>query len=204
MTFSIVVPNATQSPGLFPAQNNTNFQRLKDIINNDHNFTDSTSLSQGIHKRVTLINQATPIGLPAGNGILYSQADGTGASQLRWYNGASDTQITAVGQILIGAGSKALTTVSSGNMFTVPANSFGYIYMWINGSLLTCAQILWQSTANTVVCQQIPSYLGTSSSGTRIPIIFDNSVIFPTLDLTPKTSSGSFDGTYQYRVFKVA
>lgn len=204
MTFSIIVPNASQSPGLFPAQNNTNFQRIKDIVNNDHNWTDSSSASQGIHRQATFINRGTPVGLPAGNGVLYSQADGTGASQLRWYNGATDTPVTRVGQILIGTGSKALTTVSSGNMFTVPANSFGYIYMWIAGSLLSCANILWQSSADRVVCQQIPSYLGTSSSGTTIPIIFDNSLIFMSLDLTPKTSSASFNGTYQFRVFQVA
>ncbi len=81
MTFSITVPNAGQSPGFFPAQNNTNFSRLKDIINNEHNFLDTASTApeiaaQGIHKQVTLINKsATVAALPAGNGILYSMND---------------------------------------------------------------------------------------------------------------------------------
>src|SRR6516225_3709628 len=130
MTFSIIVPNATQSPGLFPAQNNTNFQRLKDIINNDHNFTDSTSLGQGIHKQCTMINRDTPVGLPAGNGILYSQADGVGASQLHWYNGASDVTLTPpiVNAPLKVTGSVVLAgNATSSSVYTVPPNSQGTI-----------------------------------------------------------------------------
>ena len=129
MTFSIVVPNASQSPGLFPAQNNTNFLRLKDIINNDHNFTDSTSLSQGIHKRVTLINQDTPVGLPAGNGILYAKADSGGASQLNWYNGAANYVLTPVSPAPTKiTGSVVLVNgTTSGSVYVVPTNTFGTI-----------------------------------------------------------------------------
>lgn len=128
MTFSVTVPNASQSPGLFPAQNNINFLRLKDILNNDHNFTDSSTPSQGIHKQVTLINRSAPGSLPVGNGILYSAVDTFGLSQLRWYNGSSDSQVSNTGSVLIGSGNVAITTLST-PMFTVPANSFGYIYM---------------------------------------------------------------------------
>mgnify|MGYP001590969589 CR=1 FL=1 len=202
MTYVIIVPNATQSPGLFPAQNNENFLRIKDIVNNDHNWTDSSSASQGIHKQSTYINRATPVTLTAGNGILYSQADTAGASQLFWYNGAANSQLTNT-DFLVATGEKALTTVSSGSIFTVPPNSFGHIYMWISGSLLNGATILWQSSADTVVMQQIPSYSGTSSAGTIIPIIFDNNIITTTLAITPKTSAASYNGTYQFRIFQV-
>jgi hypothetical protein len=94
MTFSINVPNAAQSPGLFPAQNNTNFLRLRDIINNDHNFTNSAAAAQGIHKQVTLINRSTPVGLTAGNAIVYTKPDIFGATQLWLYNGATNQQLT--------------------------------------------------------------------------------------------------------------
>ncbi len=95
MTFNITVPNANQSPGLFPAQNNTNFQRLQQIIDNDHLFTNSFAANQGTHKQVTLINRSVPVGLPAGtNAILYSFLDGLGTSQLAFYNGITNVQIT--------------------------------------------------------------------------------------------------------------
>lgn len=99
MTYTIIAPNASQSPGLFPAQCNTNWQRLLDIINNDHNFLNTASAPQGIHRQCTMINRAAPVGvLPAGNGIFYSRDD-SGASQLHWYNGATDYQITPVPDI---------------------------------------------------------------------------------------------------------
>jgi hypothetical protein len=87
-TYNIVVPNQGQSPGFFPQQNNDNFQRLRDIINNEHNFLNTAAspgevAAQGIHKQVTLINKTSTVStLPAGNGILYSKADTAGASQL--------------------------------------------------------------------------------------------------------------------------
>lgn len=127
MTFSITVPNAAQSPGLFPAQNNTNFSRLKDIINNDHNFTNSAAAAQGIHKQATFINRAAPAGaLAAGNGILFaSQIDGT--SQLSWYNGVKTYQLTPVnagpiaivGSVSVTAGSTSpvLITTTGKNYF---------------------------------------------------------------------------------------
>lgn len=129
MTFNITVPNAAQSPGLFPSQNNNNFQRLKDIINNDHNFTDSASAGQGIHKQCTFINRATPVGLPAGNGVLYSQADGTGASQLRWYNGASDLPITPGVQVYSGTS----VVNSPGQAVIVPDPGYPYQAYWFYG-----------------------------------------------------------------------
>jgi hypothetical protein len=110
---------------------------LKDIINNDHNFTDSSSLSQGIHKRVTLINQDTPVGLPAGNGILYAKADSGGASQLNWYNGAANYILTPVAPApLKVAGSVVLANgTSSGTVYAVPPNTFGTIMVnYINPS----------------------------------------------------------------------
>jgi hypothetical protein len=140
MTFSITVPNASQSPGLFPAQNNTNFQRLKDIINNDHNFTDTTAANQGVHRQVTLIDRSAPVGLPSGtNGILYSE-DVSGASQLRYYNGSQTyfltpglsywASVNSNGAILSQSGGLTVTFISVGNYlitFTTPqtTNSYG-------------------------------------------------------------------------------
>ena len=204
MTFSITVPNASQSPGLFPTQNNTNFQRIKDIVNNDHNWTDATSLSQGIHKQCTLINRTTPVGLPAGNGILYSQDDTSGNSQLRWYNGSTDTQVSNAGSVLLAFGSDSLTTGSTASIYTLPDNSFGYMYFWKTSAIASSAYVLWQTNGYAIM-QMTATYLGnnTSTTSSIVPIIFNNSIVNQSLNVLPKTSNASYDGTYEFRIFKV-
>lgn len=96
MSYAIIVPNAGQSPGLFPAQNNANFNRLKTIINSDHVFNDTAQADDGIHRQVTLVNRsAAPVGLVTGaNAMLYSFPDSNSATQLYWYDGATIQQLT--------------------------------------------------------------------------------------------------------------
>lgn len=93
MTFNANVPNASQSPGLFPAQANTNFSRLRTIINRDHVFNNTTDATDGIHKQVTMRSRSTPSSLPAGNGILYSQTF-DGANEVFWYNGITNRKVS--------------------------------------------------------------------------------------------------------------
>jgi hypothetical protein len=93
MTFDPSVPNAAQSPGLFPAQNNTNYTRVKTIINADHVFNDTAQSTDGVHRQMTLISRAHPVALPAGtNSMLYSFSGST--QQLWFYDGASHFQMT--------------------------------------------------------------------------------------------------------------
>ncbi len=95
MTYNPSVPNAAQSPGLFPAQNNTNFTRLKTIINADHVFNDTAAADDGVHRQMTMVARTTPVALPAGtNAIAYTKIDGLGRAQLRYYNGVTDVAIT--------------------------------------------------------------------------------------------------------------
>lgn len=88
MTFNPNWPNAADSPGMFPPQNNTNYQGLRQIINRDHNFlnTFGTDPSAGSHKQTTLLNLANaPTGaVVGGNGILYSFPDAGLTTQL-WF-----------------------------------------------------------------------------------------------------------------------
>lgn len=206
MTFTILAPNAAQSPGLFPAQNNTNFTRLQAIINQEHNFLNTAPTpveSQGIHKQCTFINRASPGSLPAGNGILYSKPDAYGATQLRWYNGSSDNQITGL-PIVIGIGSIALITAIPSVIFTVPASSFGYFYMWVTnpGTILNPGTFLmmqgtWNSNTNTVyitIPSQLPISLGFNN-------VFGG-IINATLDVIATPGLGA-SGTYNFRFYQV-
>lgn len=99
MTYNPAVPNAAQSPGLFPAQNNTNYTRIKSIVNADHVFNDTApsppNNNDGFHRQMTMVSRASPVSLPGGsNAILYTKIDSLGQSQLRFYNGTRDVAIT--------------------------------------------------------------------------------------------------------------
>jgi hypothetical protein len=148
MTFSIIVPNANQSPGLFPAQNNTNFQRLKDIINNEHLFSDASIPNQGFHKQVTLINKsAAPVGLPTGgNGIVFSINDADGQSQLHWYNGIGDYPLTPPEKLYPLKLTGVANVVANGTHIILPDPGYRYagtVFAIIQGSgIYSCYTIV--------------------------------------------------------------
>jgi len=133
MTFDPNIPNAGQSPGLFPAQSNVNFTRLKTIINSDHVFNDTAQSTDGIHRQATMIARAQPVSLPIGsNSILYSWVDGDGQTQLRFYNGSDDFQLTPIvnsGPTKITGSVVVAKDSSSAPVYTVPANTFGTIFV---------------------------------------------------------------------------
>lgn len=93
MSFSTNVPNANQSPNLFPTQNQTNMGRLKTIIRQDHVFNDTTdATTDGIHKKVSLQTRSGIATKPSGAAsVLYARNDGSSIPQLRFYNGTEYT-----------------------------------------------------------------------------------------------------------------
>ncbi len=96
MSYNTGIPNANQSPGLFPAQANTNFLRIQQIVERDHFFLLASDPLEGAHKQVSFLNMTNPTDpsvLTSVNGILYAkQVDGK--SQLFWFNGSDYYEIT--------------------------------------------------------------------------------------------------------------
>ncbi len=126
MTFNAIVPLSTTSPGVFPAQNNTNFTRLKTIISGDHIFNDTQADNDGTHKQVTITFRADPTSLPTGtNGIMFSKLDAavSNAAQVYWYNGTTIQQMTGQTHYLTGK-----ATLNAGDQLQIFANP-GYTYV---------------------------------------------------------------------------
>ena len=77
MTWNPNTPASSQSPGLFPAQQNTNNAVLQTNLDRDHIYGVSPSSSSppdnsGTHRQVTLTTRADPTILPiATNGVIY-------------------------------------------------------------------------------------------------------------------------------------
>jgi len=92
MTFNPAVPLTSQSPSLFPAQNQTNMTRLKTIVAADHQFNDTAASNDGFHNVVHLTQQA-----PSGTdsvGRLYVKQSGTGSKMHLFY--MDDTAVTSL------------------------------------------------------------------------------------------------------------
>ena len=197
MTFNPSVPNAAQSPGLFPPQNSTNFTRLKNIINADHVFNDSAQASDGFHRQVHMFSRAIPVTLDGANSILYSWVDGLGQSQLKFYNGVVDYTITPTFTVLSGT-----VTVSSSfaTIVAIPANVFGEVYLWKGrfiqqGTFVSDASVVngysfAQKYKNGSAASEILTlgYDGDGASGLNLRIQNDG-------------SGSGFNGVWNYKVF---
>lgn len=70
MTFSPSVPLNSDSPGVFPAQNQANMNRLQTLLGADHQFNLTAAANDGWHNLVHLTQQA-PAGALAATGRLY-------------------------------------------------------------------------------------------------------------------------------------
>ncbi len=70
MTFSPSVPLNSDTPAIFPAQNQTNMARLQTIVGNDHQFNLTAAANDGYHNLINMTIQA-PSGALASTGRLY-------------------------------------------------------------------------------------------------------------------------------------
>lgn len=175
MTFSTIVPNASQSPGLFPAQNNTNFTRLKSIIDADHLFTDTSATNQGAHRQVTFINRAVPVGLPIGtNAILYTANDSGGIPQLNFYNG-TNYQLTNP-ELLFPIRAADVQSMNSGLTLDVLNVAYDFIgtgtVSYFDGTLRGRSYVITRIGANT----DITEYKTFGSPG-NVSLAFSGTVL---------------------------
>ena len=93
MTFSTNVPAASDSPGLFPAQAQTNWGRLKTIIDANHQFNDTAAANDGYHVNMKMLGQAVPANDATVGQPFVDSADST--NQLSWKDGSNNVyQIT--------------------------------------------------------------------------------------------------------------
>lgn len=130
MTFNAAVPMNSDSPSIFPSQNQTNMARLQAIVGADHQFNLTAAADDGYHNVVHLTQQA-PSGALAATGRLYAKTD-TGLVQLFYMDDAgTEYQITPVAQAPTRVtGSVALAgSATSGTVYTIPDNSQGTIFV---------------------------------------------------------------------------
>lgn len=88
MTFDATKPDASQSPSLAPAQIQTNWSRVKTLVDADHQFNDTAATNDGFHNQVSFLNNNIT-SLPATkNAVMYSKNGdlGTGTNRDEVYS----------------------------------------------------------------------------------------------------------------------
>lgn len=132
MSFNASVPLSTDSPSLFPSQNQTNMSRLQTIVSADHQFNLSATADDGYHNLIHMTQQA-PTGALAATGRLYVKT-ATGLIQLFYMDDAgTEYQLTpqAVTEVSKISGSQSLAAGASTTISIGVSNytGFGTVYV---------------------------------------------------------------------------
>jgi hypothetical protein len=135
MTFNAAVPLNSDSPAIFPSQNQTNMTRLQTILGADHQFNLSAAADDGYHNLIHLTQQA-PSGALAATGRLYVKSNG-GVIQLFYMDDTGvEHQITPydlLNPIKVN-GSQVLASGASTNVLNVSYDFTGFGVAFIAGT----------------------------------------------------------------------
>jgi hypothetical protein len=135
MTYNAAIPLSGDSPGIFPAQSQTNFARLQTLVGADHQFNLTAAANDGYHNLVHLTQQA-PAGALAAIGRLYVKSV-DGLIQLHYMNDAgTEYQVTPAYYTSTQkvAGSASLASGASTNALNVAYDYTGFGVVYINGT----------------------------------------------------------------------
>ncbi len=175
MTFSVIVPNATQSPSVFPAQNNTNFDRLKNIINADHNFVDTSDVAEGSHNQVTFIDRAVPVAVPVGtNSMLYSTSAVASTPLPNFFDGSLNHQIPIAisGSIALANGASSIVYTNANTFFATGFVAVSPTVAIFEYRLLTTNTIISSGIAGVTIFNTGGSISITNNTGALATLIY--------------------------------
>lgn len=135
MTFSASVPLNSDSPSVFPAQNQTNMARLQTLLSADHQFNLSAASNDGYHNLVHLTQQA-PAGALASTGRLYVKSSSSLIQLFYMDDAGTEYQITPdyTNSTMKVSGSASLASLASTNILNVAYDFSGVGVAFINGT----------------------------------------------------------------------
>lgn len=135
MTFNSAIPLNSDSPGIFPAQSQTNFARLQTIVSADHQFNLTAAANDGWHTLIHLIPQA-PSGVLANTGRAYSKSVG-GLIQFFYMDDAgTEYQLTpqSVTEVSKIVGTSLLASNGTISILNAAFDYTGFGVVYINGT----------------------------------------------------------------------
>ncbi len=148
-TFDPTVPQNSDSPSIFPAQNQANMLVMNAILARDHQFNNTPNAipptdNSGYHNLIHMTQQA-PSGALASTGRLYVKTI-SGLIQLFYMDDAGNNyQVTPLSNAPTKTtGSVALAAnATSGNIYTPPANTQGTILVAYTAPTTSGIQLLF-------------------------------------------------------------
>lgn len=146
MTFDAAIPLAGNSPGIFPAQSQTNFQRLQAIIDADHQFNNTAAANDGYHNLIHMTTQA-PTGLLASTGRLYVKVV-AGAVNLLYMDDLGTEYLITPQYLVTPIRITATVNLNDGQIYKIPSlvnPAYDYTAnstLYINNTLLTNSAVL--------------------------------------------------------------
>lgn len=150
MTFNPAVPLNSDSPSVFPSQNQTNMSRLQTIVGANHQFNNTAAADDGYHNLVVMTPQA-PSGPLAGYGRLYVKSTG-GLIQL-FYMTDVGTEIQITPDDLLNPikvnGSQSLASGASFTIFSAGYDYTGFGTVFISGTNTQATYNFMRSAAAT-------------------------------------------------------
>ncbi len=136
MTFNAAVPLNSDSPAIFPTQNQTNMARLQTLLGANHQFNLTAAADDGYHNLIVLTPQA-PTGALAGYGRLYVKSN-AGVMQL-FYMTDAGTEIQITPDDLLNPikvnGSQSLAGGASATIFSPAYDYTGFGTVFIGGTV---------------------------------------------------------------------
>jgi hypothetical protein len=126
MVYTNNIPQGNQQVATTQPLIQGNFEFIQTDLQVEHSFNGNVGgLTEGVHLKASMPNQADPVSLPAGTNGMYYVSGG----QPKFYNGvASFIQFGNQQQNII-SGVAALTAAGFSNVFTMPASSYGYYFI---------------------------------------------------------------------------
>lgn len=181
MSYNNLIPQAADSPGIFPAQSQVNFTRLKTIIDADHQFNDSPASNDGYHNLIHMI-PASPTGALAGIGRLYVKIT-SGVTQL-FYRDDSGTEYQITPQYLVspqkitgtGVVPAATPGPTPGELLIFPTPTYDYtgiLTIYINNTSSTTSYAIMRSGANassSIISAATIGLISAAYTGTDLKI----------------------------------
>lgn len=182
MTFNALIPLNSDSPSIFPSQNQTNMTRLQTLFGADHQFNLTSAADDGYHNIIHMTQQA-PSGPLAATGRGYVKSSAARIHDFYMDDTGVGYQITPTMPIRASVNFSGLGSTTIRSQFNVSSVTYGGVGVYVinftspmpdNNYMVQITGML--TTGIAIGCIAANGTYGTSVTTTSVAINFANLV----------------------------